>query len=228
MTKTAKVLGLFTGKAENRWDGKAPSAIRKKLKQEPLLVTETGFVEDEQADQAVHGGPEKAIHHYPFEHYASWVDAFGNEPFEYVPGAFGENISSHGFTEKDLCIGDVFALGTARAQISQGRQPCWKLNMHSSNSALASSFQKSGKTGWYYRILQSGKIQAGDEIVLVDRPCPDWNLRAVILARFNPRLSHEVAQQLAALPELAEPWRTAFAKKMDPKHREDTTHRLGG
>lgn len=228
MTTNGKILGLYLGTPEHRWEGKAPSAIRKQRSGGPVFVTPTGFQGDLQADPAVHGGPEKALHHYPAEHYAGWSQQFGADAFAYAPGTFGENLSTTGQTEEDLCIGDVMSAGTARLQISQGRQPCWKLNMHSGNPALAANFQKTGKTGWYYRILETGTITAGDEIKLVDRPCPDWNLRAVILARFNPRLDPATAAALAGLAELAAPWRAAFAKKMDPAHLEDTSRRLPG
>ncbi len=228
MTATAKILGLYTGKPEQRWDEKAPTAIRKSRVEGPLIITKTGFSEDQQADLEVHGGPEKALHHYPSEHYASWAATFGTDAFDYTLGTFGENLSSVGFAEDDLCIGDVFAVGTARLQISQGRQPCWKLNLHTGNPAMAANFQKSAKTGWYYRVLETGKIEAGDSMTLDDRPCPSWNLREVILARFNPRLDPEIAKALSELAELAEPWRVAFAKKASPDFNEDTSRRLQG
>lgn len=228
MTPTAKILGLFTGKPEQRWDGKAPSAIRKSPADGSVFVSETGIAEDQQADLAVHGGPEKALHHYPSEHYSDWAGLFGTDAFAYSPGTFGENISSQGFTEEDLCIGDVFAVGTTRIQISQGRQPCWKLNLHTGNPALAANFQKTGKTGWYYRVLETGHIKAGDTMTLVERPSPDWNLREVILARFSPRLDPLHAKALSELEVLAEPWRAAFAKKADPAFVENTTRRLQG
>ncbi|QDG76470.1 MOSC domain-containing protein [Labrenzia sp. PHM005] len=228
MTTAAEILGLYTGKPEQRWDGKAPSAIRKNRVGGSVFVTETGISDDQQADLEVHGGPEKALHHYPSEHYADWAELFGTDGFAYEPGTFGENISSHGFTEADLCIGDVFAVGSVRLQIAQGRQPCWKLNLHTSNPALAANFQKTGKTGWYYRVLQTGHIQEGAAMTLVERPCPDWNLRNVIMARFNPRLDSATALALANLPELAAPWRASFAKKADPDYLEDTSRRLPG
>jgi len=224
---TATILGLFAGKPEDRWDSKAPSAIRKTLVEGPVQLTETGIAQDQQADLSVHGGPDKALHHYPSEHYTGWADLFGTEQFAYAPGTFGENVSSSGVTEEDLCIGDVFEAGTARLQISQGRQPCWKLNLHTHNPALAAQFQKTGKTGWYYRVLEQGVFAAGDVMTLTDRPCPDWNLRDVIFARFNPKLDAGTASALANLPELAENWRASFAKKSDPGFREDTSRRLG-
>jgi len=228
MTSTATILGLFTGTPENRWDGKEPSAIRKVRADGVLQVTSTGIIGDRQADLAVHGGPEKALHIYPSEHHAHWRETFPDVTGIFQPGGFGENISSDGFTEADLCIGDIFAAGSTRLQISQGRQPCWKLNMHTGNPAQAAAFQKTGRTGWYFRVIEEGTMQAGDTLKLIERPCPGWNLRDVILARFNPRLDPGIAKALSDLKELAEPWRVSFAKKADPGFKEDTSRRLNG
>ncbi len=100
--------------------------------------------------------------------------------------------------------------------------------MHTDNPLQAAHFQKTGRTGWYFRVLQEGSFQAGDELTVVERPCPDWNLREVIHARFNPRLDPAVAKALSELEELAEPWRVSFAKKADPAFQEDTSKRLNG
>ena len=228
MKQSAKILGLYIGKPEHRWEGKDPSAIRKVLAGGPMLVTQTGLIGDQQADLAVHGGPEKALHIYPSEHYAGWQAEFPELAGIFQPGGFGENISSEGFAEETLCIGDIFAAGTARIQISQGRQPCWKLNLHTGNPSQAAAFQKTGKTGWYFRVLDEGHMEAGDTLTLEERPCPDWNLREVILARFNPRLDPETAEALSRLDQLAEPWRASFAKKADRGYVEDTSRRLNG
>ncbi|MEP1932654.1 MAG: MOSC domain-containing protein [Roseibium sp.] len=228
MDKNASILGLYIGQPEHRWEGKEPSAIRKIRAEGTQDVNQTGFVLDQQADLTVHGGLEKAIHHYPSEHYSQWQEQFPETSAAYQIGGFGENLSTAGFTEEDLCVGDVIAAGSARLQISQGRQPCWKLNLHTGNSKMAAAFQKAGKTGWYYRVLETGHITVGDDMKIIERPCPDWILRDVILARFNPRLDQETAARLAELRELAEPWRISFAKKAHPAFHEDTSRRLKG
>lgn len=228
MNDTAQVAGLFTGEPEHRWEGKPFSAIRKRRADGPLKVTSAGLAGDAQADLEVHGGPDKAVHIYPAEHYAHWRRVFPEMAAIYGPGGFGENISSEGLSEADLCIGDVLAAGGARLQISQGRQPCWKLNLHTDNPAQGAAFQKTGKTGWYVRVLQEGTVEEGDTLSVVDRPCPEWNLREVILARFSPRLDPAVAVALSELEQLAEPWRSAFARKVDPDYEEDIAPRLPG
>lgn len=227
MKTTAKIIGLFQGRPEHRWEGKEPSAIRK-TRIETAEVTLTGLAGDQQADLEVHGGPEKALHIYPSEHYDAWREAFPQITRTFRPGGFGENISSSGFTEEDLCIGDILSTGAVRLQVAQGRQPCWKLNQHTGNPAMAAAFQKSGKTGWYFRVQETGTLEAGEDLTLIERPCPEWNLRDVILARFNPRLDPDTAMALSKLEHLAEPWRASFAKKADTNYVEDTSRRLKG
>lgn len=224
----ARIIGLFGGTPETRWEGKAPSAIRKQALAGKVNVSRTGLVGDSQADLSVHGGPEKALHFYSADHHAHWAETFPDAAFEFAPGCFGENISAFGINEEDTHIGDVFSLGTARVQVSLGRQPCWKLNLHTGIPAMAPSFQRTQKTGWYFRVLEEGVMEAGDEMKLLERPCDEWPLKKVIAARFDPRLDPQIARDLAELPLLAENWRQSFAKKMDTGFQEDTSKRLLG
>ena len=114
---SASVSGLFLGAAKDRWEGKPSSAIQKDRVSGPQDVSFSGFSGDEQADLAVHGGAEKAIHHYASDHYKAWQEEGHMNP-NTIPAAFGENISTRGLTEDKLCIGDILMLGTATVQIS--------------------------------------------------------------------------------------------------------------
>lgn len=222
---TAKITGLFAGNAKEHWPDKPASAIDKSAVRNQQEISTCGLISDEQADRSVHGGPDKALHHYPGEHYATWKSE-GILPRGSEPCAFGENISSFGLTEDNLCIGDVFQLGTATVQISQGRQPCWKLNEHTGNSQMAYLFQKTGRTGWYYRVLETGWIQSGDPINLIDRPNPQWSIKRVTRARLTRKVTPDDARKLADLEELAQGWRQAFAKMAKGDTKEDTSARL--
>ena len=228
MTKDIPVSGLFVGPIKHRWPGREPSAIGKIAASGPLDLDWHGFTQDSQADLSAHGGVDKAVHHYAADHYTSWRSEKPDLQQKLAPGGFGENVSTLGLTEKDVCIGDVFAIGTARIQISQGRQPCWKLNMHIGDDTMAARFQKTGRTGWYYRVIERGIVKVGDTLSLLERPNPDWPLDTVISARFDPRLSSDIASALANLAELAENWRQAIEKKRNPSFREDTRARLQG
>jgi len=228
MTLNAKVTGVYAGDvAALPGDGR-PSAIAKLPISERVTVTRLGLSGDHQADLRVHGGPDKALHHYAAEHYAHWRTAEPGSAEAFHPGGFGENISTTGLTEANICIGDVFALGSARVQISQGRQPCWKLNVHTGCDTLVNQFQETGFTGWYYRVLTEGQVRVGDTISLIDRPNPDFSIDAVIAARLTPGVDPSFARALSELPELATGWRTAFARKAEKGYVEDTRARIQG
>ena len=109
---TSRILSINCGKAVAFRDGE-PSAIGKGPVNGSVRVTRLGLDGDEQADLRVHGGPDKAIHHYPSDHYAWWRKVLGADPLLESSGAFGENVATAGLTEDDVCIGDHWRLGTA-------------------------------------------------------------------------------------------------------------------
>tara|TARA_R110002051_G_scaffold315152_1_gene393141 strand:+ start:55748 stop:56446 length:699 start_codon:yes stop_codon:yes gene_type:complete len=225
LLEACTISGLFTGSAQARWPGKPASAINKSAVQHPRMLTLTGFEGDQQADLKVHGGPDKAVHHYAAEHYANW-QAEGLIPPGTRPAAFGENISTTGLTEHNVCIGDIFRLGEALVQVSQGRQPCWKLNAHTGQDQMAFLFQKTLRTGWYYRVLETGMVACGDDVTLAERPHPQWSVARVTHARLNQQAAKRDANELASLEALAPGWRKAFAMIAERGLKEDTSKRL--
>jgi MOSC domain-containing protein YiiM len=224
---SAKLNGIFFGEIVDRWAGKAPSAIGKNLVSGRQEIGEMGFLGDAQADLEHHGGRDKAIHHYPSDHYPHWI-AEGHIPTGTIPAAFGENLATLGMTETNICIGDKLRLGTAVVEVSQGRQPCWKVSEYTENAKMAYLFQKTGRTGWYYRVLQGGHVSADDPIVLFERPCPEWTVETVTQARLTRRVSRKDAAILAELPLLAQGWRDAFARMAEGDTKENTDARLKG
>lgn len=226
MNFSTTIDALFIGTVEERWPGRPPSAIGKRRTADRLDIGPTGFVRDAQADLAVHGGVEKAIHHYPGDHYAAWQAELDRADLS--PGGFGENVSTLGLTEDTLCIGDVLSLGSATVQVSQGRQPCWKLAAHTGEDRMAYLFQKTGRTGWYYRVLDPGHVAPGDAIRLIERPRPGWTVRRVTGARLTRRIERSDAAILAGMPELYAGWREAFAAMAAGTNGEDTSARLKG
>jgi len=223
-----EIIGLFAGTPQSCWPDKPASAIDKSPVTGWVEINETGLLNDQQADLRVHGGAEKAIHHYAADHLDFWKAAFPDDATKFRSGGFGENISTTGLTEHQICLGDIFSLGTARVEICQGRQPCWKLNAHTNIPFMAVEFQKSGKTGWYYRVIENGKVQTGDKMRLLARPNPRWQLSDVIAARFNSGLDADIAAEIASLPALSESWRTSFIRKASKQGPEDTSLRLSG
>lgn len=224
MTKTT----LLTGRAAPLDGSDALSGIAKLPVDHPLALGPEGLEGDEQADRRVHGGVEKAVHHYPVEHYAAWQADLGLLPALAAPGGFGENISTSGLTEATVAVGDIFRLGSALLQVSQGRQPCWKLNRRFDTPDMAWRVQQSGRTGWYYRVLAPGTVAPGDQLELVDRIAPDWTLHRLWHALYVDRLNRGELQGIAGLDVLAEGWRKYAVRRLDSGRVEDWTKRLDG
>lgn len=178
-----------------------------------VKVGKMGIEGDEQFDRVHHGGPDKAIHHYPFKHYAAWAAQYPElKRFLSRVPAFGENFVTSGLTESDICIGDDFRVGSAIIQVSLGRRPCWKLNVRSEHSQMVELVRATRRTGWYYRVVQPGSIRAGDALLLTERRHPNWPVSRALDAMFAPPDPEECAA-LAALPELGDSWRRAAGEK---------------
>ncbi|MGV0909665.1 MOSC domain-containing protein [Martelella sp. FOR1707] len=219
---------LLTGRARSLAGSDALSGIAKKPADGPLRLGPEGFEGDEQADRRVHGGVEKAVHHYPLDHYTLWREELGERPALGAAGGFGENISSSGLTEATVAVGDIFRLGRALVQVSQGRQPCWKLNHRFGVPDMARRVQQTGRTGWYYRVLEQGVVATGDRLTLVDRIAPDWTLRRLWRALYVDRLNLGELEGMAALDVLAEGWRRYAVRRLASGRVEDWRNRLDG
>lgn len=209
-----------------------PSGIDKQPVAGSVRVTTLGLDIDEQGDPKHHGGPEKALHHYPREHYADWraelAQHGGNTGLLDHAGAFGENFSTTGLTETEVCIGDRYRLGTALVEVSQARQPCWKLNHRFGFAGMSRAVQGSGRTGWYYRVIEEGSVAAGDRLVLVDRPFPQWSLQRLLHVLYVDRLNYAALAEMAELPCLAESWRKLARQRVASQLVEDMEKRLAG
>ncbi|WP_330084917.1 MOSC domain-containing protein [Methylocystis iwaonis] len=209
-------------------DAGRTSAIVKAPAPGPWRIGQTGLEGDAQADLKHHGGPEKALHHYAFDHYATWRAEIGDAAPLAAPGAFGENLSTSGWTEETVRLGDVIRFGSALLQVSQGRQPCFKLNLRFGLRDMAARVQRSGRTGWYYRVLQEGVAQEGDALALIERPCPDWPLARLSRLLYRDTRDREGLAAMAALPQLAEGWRALAQRRLDTGKTENWSARLYG
>lgn len=205
---------LLTGRARPFTRPGSRSGIAKSPRDGALRVTPVGLEGDEQGDLRVHGGVEKAIHHYPREHYAAWIAELGEHPLLMQAGAFGENFSTSGWSEADVCLGDRVRAGTALLEVSQGRMPCWKLNDRFEVAGMSLRVQESGRTGWYYRVLEEGVVAAGDILQLVERCHPDWSLLRLSEVLFDRRADAELLRQCLPLP-LTPSWRRTLERRLE-------------
>ena len=160
--------GIFSGRLQAFGPRGKPSGINKAAIEQAEVAT-PGLVGDHQGDKRFHGGPDKAVHHYPAEHYQMLTTVFPGVAERAVPGSLGENLSTTGLLEHQVCIGDVFQVGDVRLQVSGPRIPCWKIAHKLDQPEADKLVAEQGITGWYYRVLQGGVIARGDSLVLVER-----------------------------------------------------------
>jgi MOSC domain-containing protein YiiM len=175
------------------------------------------FDGDRQADQLNHGGLEKAVCVYPFDHYPYWKRQLGRD---LKPGAFSENLTISGAIETEVCVGDVFRIGEAMVQISQPRMPCAKLAGKNGSKVLPKLTANLGYTGFYMRVLLEGLVAAGDSFDL-ERAHPE----RITIAEVNSIIYEKscdiaLVKRLAELPEFSEVGRTLFAQKLERLARE--------
>lgn len=224
---STRIDAVLTGRAVPYTRPDTFSAIHKQPHAGKVSIGPLGLEGDEHGNPEIHGGPEKAVHYYPREHYAHWRQAFGDHPLLAAAGGFGENLSGHGITEADVCIADRYRVGTALLEVSQGRSPCWKLNDRFGIRDAVRQIQSSGRTGWYFRVIEPGEVAAGDEMRLLERPHPTWTLLRLNTLLFDRVLDLDELQEAAALP-LTSSLRKLVENRLEHRQREDWNGRIDG
>ena len=217
---------VFVGNVRD-YEGSRPSAIAKLQVDGELELTERGLLGDEQAEKKIHGGPDRALCHYPREHYAEWAREFPEQAELFCAPAFGENLSTEGLTEKNVFIGDIFRWGEALIQVTQPRSPCFKLNYHFGISDLSSQMQNSGKMGWLYRVIVAGNVSTDQPLVLVSRLSDVSVYDAAAIAWYTP-YDDEQYRRLLSAAGLSVSWTRTMQKRRLNGQIEDNSRRLWG
>ena len=166
---------------------------------------------DGQADLRVHGGVDKAVLAYSANHYEAWRAELAMADLPH--GAFGENFTIDGLDESTVCVGDVWQVGDeVRVEVSQPRQPCWKLARRWRRPDLPQRVLETGRSGWYFRVLREGQVKAGDPLTLIERPHQRWTISAVTNVLLHRRDDRQAAAELAQVTALAAGWRNALSR----------------
>lgn len=217
---------VFSGKIQD-YVGSRPSAIGKIQVDGELMLTELGLEGDEQAETKIHGGPDRALCHYPREHYLYWARKFPEQADQFVAPAFGENLSTDGLTEQNVYIGDIFRWGEALIQVTQPRSPCFKLNFHFGISDMASLMQNCGKTGWLCSVIAPGMVSADSPLELVSR-VSDVSVEEAIAIAWHMPFDDEQYHRLLSAAGLSKSWTRTMQKRRLSGTIEDSSRRLWG
>lgn len=204
------------GKPETLVDerGEWRSAIHRTPVIEPVMLYERGLAGDQVADTAHHGSHDQAVCCHPIDHYHYWNDFYSLDTPQTMlgPGSVGENWTLTDVLEQEVCVGDVFSVGSARVQVSGPRIPCSKQERKIRLPGFHQQTLASLRTGFYLRVLVPGMVQVGDDLVLEERLHPEFTLYSINecgLKTFDPNF----AEQAGKIPELAAGWKKVFLRK---------------
>ncbi|ATA19836.1 MOSC domain-containing protein YiiM [Gibbsiella quercinecans] len=209
------------------YEGGRPSAIAKRQVDGAVQLTPQGLAGDEQAETRHHGGPDRALCHYPREHYNHWRAQFPVQAEQFCAPAFGENISTLGLTEHNVFIGDIFHWGEALIQVTQPRSPCFKLNFHCDIDDISLLMQQSGRCGWLYRVIASGEVSGDRPLTLAARNSEISVAEAISIAWHMP-FDEEQYHRLLAAAGLSATWSKTMLARITTGKIEDFNRRLFG
>jgi len=187
------------------------TAYRKAPVAGPVQIATLGLTSDIQANRHVHGGPEKAVYGYPLSGYAGWRSEFPDIAHRFVPGAMGENLVIDGQDEAGLCIGDIIRCGSVTLQIAQIREPCSTFAAVIGTARVVRAMTRSGRCGWYYRVLEAGEIAPGDAHDVIDRLNPQWSVSRFAGFAAGRSGTQDALAELATLPGLTPRWQAKAA-----------------
>lgn len=204
------------------------SAINKQVVAGSVYVHYDNLAGDKQADLSVHGGRDKAVYVYPYEHYSHWRQRIGllRRPRVKLPdnpcGSFGENFTVSGLTENNVYIGDIFQCGDTTLQVTQARVPCWKLAHKFKQKNLPMWVITSGFTGWYMRVLEEGEVHAGMALRRIQAGCEKWTVLQCNQLYHSRRLARDKLVSILGCEGLSDSWRTSFRSRLDyyDKHKQ--------
>ena len=207
---TRKIINLAIGKPkEYNWNNrKEVSAIGKSAVQ-AFKVERFGIVDDDVANHKFHGGPDRVVCMYPFEHYSYWEEEFQRKLS--LP-AFGENITATGMTEEQVCIGDIYKIGDTILQVTQGRVPCVTISNYNEEKGFLKKVIDTTLTGYFFRVLEEGTIMLDSEITLLEKHEKEISVSFATQILFHQKQDKASIEKILTVDALAEEWRNRFLK----------------
>lgn len=213
-----KLVSLNVGlPREVEWQGRTvTTGIFKAPVAGSVSLNSLNFNGDAQADLTVHGGVDKAVYAYPSEHYQYWRGELPEVDFTY--GIFGENLTTSGLLEDEVNIGDCYAIGSVKLMITQPRMPCYKLGLRFNRTDMVKRFLKSQLSGFYFRVLQEGTVETGDEFELISRDEHRVTVSNINQLYVNKNPDLELLKRAVEVEALPVSWRNYLQTKIEKKH----------
>ncbi len=198
---------------EVQWRGRTvQTSIFKTPVSGRVRVARENIEGDRQSDLSVHGGPLKAVYAYPAEHYAFWHRELPDRQLQW--GSFGENFTTEGLLEDEVCIGDRYRVGTAELVVTQPRIPCYKLGIRFDRPDMVKRFLHSGRSGFYLAVEQEGEVGAGDVIERLARGEGGLTVADVVALYAGDAANQPLLERASEHPALPAGWRDYFRERL--------------
>lgn len=188
------------------------TGMRKQPVSGKIVLSRHGFEGDGVGDSRHHGGEDKAVCVYSLDHYPYWASTLS---ITMPVAAFGENLSVGGLQEAEVRIGDIYRIGTAVVEVSQPRQPCATLAARYGRDDFVRLVQDSGRTGFYFRVLTEGRVQAGDAVVLIEQDGRGVTVSFANRIFHHDRRNRAGLEKVLAVPALSGSWKRSFRELLD-------------
>jgi len=195
------------------WKGNTfKTGIFKKPVSGHVMLRATNLDGDRQADLTVHGGPNKAVYGYPSEHYEYWRAELPGQSLEW--GAFGENFTTEGMIENQVSIGDRYRVGSAVVMVRTPRLPCFKLAAKFQRDDMIERFLRSGRSGFYFSVVEEGEVGAGDHFEFLGGEVPKLTIAEMLRLYASGSPDLESLQQAVQVRLLPAGWRERFQARI--------------
>jgi MOSC domain-containing protein YiiM len=214
-----KIGKVTTTKIENKRN-ELVSGI-KKYPVSKAYLTKTGFKEDFQADLLHHGGTNKALFLFSEITYEKINSSFSNNFDMKNMAHFGENLILSHICEKDICVGDILKIGQTKVQITQPRQPCWKLSANTNEKSMTNFIFNSGLTGWYAKVLEEGFICSNDEVILEKRIYENLTIEKLNQLIVNPMIDKNLTLEALSCKDLGKAFLDSLTKRYNLKDKDE-------
>ena len=206
----ARLLSVNVGLPRDiAWQGKTVhTAVWKAPVQGRRMVRRLNIDGDGQGDLTGHGGEHRAVFVYQIDSYHYWQSQLGRDDFSY--GEFGENFTVEGLPDDEVCIGDRYRIGGALFEVTQPRVTCYRVGIRMNEPRMAALLVSHGRPGFYFRVLQEGEVEAGDEIVKVTADPERMTVSEIDALLYLPEHPKSRLEKTLRIPALSAGWRTSF------------------
>ena len=194
-----------------KWRGKpVKTGIYKYPVGHSIYLGKEDVQNDHVLDRRFHGGLDKACYAYSLDHFDYWKNLYPE--LEFHNGIFGENLTIAGLDEANVSIGNIYTIGEAEVQVTQPRQPCFKLGLRFGTQKMIRQFIDSGFPGVYFRILQPGEVKKGDEFIPVEKK-NSLSIQKVFELLYTNEFQQEEVKKAVNDPFIAESCRKDLLKR---------------